>query len=292
MRLMVCGAGGMLGGAVRSAAAMRGHEVAARTRTELDITDADGVREALARARPQAVINCAAWTDVDGAESDPEGAALVNVRGAAILARACAADGAQLVHVSTDYVFDGEAPRDAGGEPRPYVESDSVGPRSAYGRSKLAGEREVTGASPAHAIVRTAWLFGAGGRNFVDTMLTLAGDHAEVKVVDDQTGCPTFAGHLAPALVQVAEDGMAGLMHVAGGGSCTWFALAREVFSQSGVECDVQPTDSQHFKRPAPRPAWSVLESERAATPRLPHWREGLTAHLAQRAAKAGGGHA
>jgi len=182
-----------------------------------------------------------------------------------------------VVHVSTDYVFDG-----AGAHP--YVESDATAPRSAYGRSKLAGEEEVLGVGAGHVVVRTSWLFGSGGRNFVDTMLALGAERDSVAVVTDQVGCPTWSGHLAAALVELAgRDGAAGIHHVAGGGSCSWHELAAEVFAQAGVPCRVVPTDSTRMARPAPRPAYSVLGSERADALRLPAWQEGVAGHLAER---------
>jgi dTDP-4-dehydrorhamnose reductase len=196
MRILVTGAGGMLGLALRRAGA--GQDVLGLTRAELDITDAAQVASALGGSRPGAVINCAAWTDVDGAQSDPEGAHAINAIGAGTLAQACAASGVHLVHMSTDYVFDGRGTR-------PYIESDPTGPRSVYGQSKLEGERLVGAASPEHLIVRTSWLFGEGGRNFVDTMLGLGAERSEVSVVTDQLGCPTWTGHLAPALIELAE---------------------------------------------------------------------------------------
>ncbi|HEX4108075.1 MAG TPA: dTDP-4-dehydrorhamnose reductase [Solirubrobacteraceae bacterium] len=279
MRVLVTGAGGMLGGAVSACARARGHELTALSHAELDIA-APG--EALRGLAPEVVINCAAWTDVDGAEADPDGAHALNGEAAGAVARACTRAGARLVHVSTDYVFDGDAPTGPDGAPRPWVESDPVRPRSAYGSSKLAGERAIAAAGPEHAIVRTAWLFGPGGKNFLDTMLTLGAEREEVSVVTDQVGCPTFTGHLAPALLEVAERGLSGLLHAAGGGACSWNELTREAFAQAGLECRVRETTSAEFVRPAPRPAWSVLASERGA-PRLPDWREGVRAHLALR---------
>src|SRR4051794_28050292 len=214
MRLLVTGAAGMLGRDVVAAAGRGGHEIVALARRDLDITDAAAVTRAVLDARPDAVINCAAWTDVDGAEAAEEQATAVNGAGAGHVARAAASAGALVVHVSSDYVFTGDATE-------PYTESSDVGPLSAYGRSKLAGERAVAQASPRAAIVRASWLFGPGGRNFVDTMLRLAAERDEVTVVDDQTGCPTYTGHLAVALVEIAERGLTGVLHVAGGGACT-----------------------------------------------------------------------
>jgi dTDP-4-dehydrorhamnose reductase len=276
MRIMVTGAGGMLARDVLITAERRNHEVAALDRGELDVCDARAVRAAVAAEKPDAIVNCAAWTDVDGAESNEEAALELNGRAPGLLASAASAHGCQLIHVSTDYVFDGTATR-------PYVESDATGPRSAYGRTKLAGELAVGAAGARHAIARTAWLFGAGGHNFVATMLALAaGGRDEVAVVTDQIGSPTFAGHLALALVEIAERGLAGIVHTAGSGRCSWNELARETFAQAGVSANVTAVTSEQFPRPAPRPAWSVLASERADAPVLPPWREGLRAYLAQ----------
>jgi dTDP-4-dehydrorhamnose reductase len=242
-----------------------GSDAVAHTRAELDVTDAAAVRDALAGAT---VINCAAYTDVDGAESDPEAAHAVNEHGARNVAEAAA----RVIYVSTDYVFDGSK---AG----PYVELDPVNPLSAYGRSKLAGERATLTASPHSVIARTSWLFGAGGRNFVETMLRLGEERDELRVVDDQVGCPTFTGHLAEALLELTVGGWHGFVHVAGGGSCSWFEFAREILSRAGLDCDVQPCTTEEFPRPAPRPSNSVLESERGA-PKLPAWQDGLDAYL------------
>jgi dTDP-4-dehydrorhamnose reductase len=235
------------------------------------------VRAALRDVRPDAAINCAAWTDVDGAEASEERATLVNGAGAGHVAAAAAEAGAFVVHVSTDYVFPGDAAE-------PYLEDAPTGPRSAYGRSKLAGELAVLDAAPdAHAIVRTAWVFGPHGRNFVDTMLRLGGERDEVTVVDDQVGCPTYTGHLARALVTVAERRSHGILHVAGGGRCSWWELARATFERAGLDVTVHRGRSADLDRPAPRPAFSVLASTRADAPTLPSWQEGLAAHLAAR---------
>jgi dTDP-4-dehydrorhamnose reductase len=276
MRILITGSGGMLARYVVAAAERQDHDVTAPTHAELDVCDRDAIDAALAAKRPDAVVNCAAWTDVDGAESHEPEALELNGGAPGLLAAAASARGAQLVHVSSDYVFDGESER-------PYLESDQAAPRSAYGRTKLAGEHAVLAAGSEHAIVRTAWLFGAGGRNFVTTMLELAGaGREEVSVVTDQVGSPTFAGQLADALVEVAERRVAGIQHIAGAGQCSWNEFAREIFSQAGVQCAVRPVLSNEFPRPAPRPAWSVLASERAEVPRLAPWREGLAAYLAE----------
>jgi dTDP-4-dehydrorhamnose reductase len=161
----------------------------------------------------------------------------------------------------------------------PYREDDPTGPAGAYGRSKLAGEILVAAAGE-HAVVRSAWLFGIHGRNFVGTMLRLAEDRDEVNVVADQFGCPTFTGHLASALVDIAERRLTGVLHVAGGGSCSWHELAQATFDEAGVDCRARPVTTAEFPRPAPRPAWSVLGSTRPDAPALPPWREGLSAYL------------
>jgi dTDP-4-dehydrorhamnose reductase len=264
----VTGASGMLGREVVRAAAE--HDVVALTHAELDITDRDAVANAV---RDSVVINCAGFTDVDGAEADEGAATLLNGAAPGYLAAAARA----IVHPSTDYVFDGT-------KREPYVESDPTGPRSAYGRSKLAGERAVAAANPHHVVVRTSWLFGIGGKNFVDTMLGLAGERDELRVVGDQVGCPTYVGHLARALVELAGSDAYGIHHVAGGGACSWFEFATEIFRQAEVDVRVAPCTTDEFPRPAPRPAYSVLGTERPDPIRLPDWRDGLAAYLAERA--------
>jgi dTDP-4-dehydrorhamnose reductase len=286
MRVLVSGASGMLGSDLMRAGARAGHELIGRSHGQMDITDEAAVREAFERLRPDAAVNCAAWTDVDGAERTADQAREVNGTGAGNVARAAAAAGVPCVHVSTDYVFSGEAPRDRAGNVRPYVESDATGPRSVYGASKLEGERQVLAASPRHAVVRSSWLFGTDGANFVATMLRLAeegGGRPSVRVVTDQIGSPTWTGHLAPALIGVLERELAGILHLAGGGHVSWNALAKETFRQAGIDCVVEAVTSAEMARPAPRPAWSALESERRDAEPLPDWREGLAGYLAAR---------
>jgi len=283
VKLLVTGAAGMLGHDVLRAGERGGHELIAIDLPELDITDADAVGSFFARERPEAAINCAAWTDVDGAESKRELAYAVNATGAGNLARAAAEIGTPMLHISTDYVFDGAAPRDAAGRERPYVESDPTGPRSVYGETKLAGEREVLAASPAHTIVRTAWLYGLDGGNFVDTMLRLAGEREAVQVVTDQIGSPTWSGHLAPAILGLLEREVRGLVHLTGAGAVSWNGFAKEIFRQAEVDCRVEPASSEQMARPAPRPAYSVLESERDDVLPMPPWQDGLAGYLAAR---------
>jgi dTDP-4-dehydrorhamnose reductase len=268
----------MLGLDLAAAGAAAGHDVIAMSRAQLDVVDAAAVRAAVDESRPDVVVNCAAYTNVDGAESEEAVAVAVNGDGAGHVAAAASGAGAWTIHVSTDYVFDGRASL-------PYVESDAVGPLSAYGRSKLAGERAVASAAPSsHTIVRSSWLFGAGGPCFPATMLRLGATREELSVVDDQIGCPTFTGHLAEALIGLAAEGAARrgsatILHVAGGGQCSWYEFAREIMARGGLSCDVRPGKTADLGRPAPRPAYSVLRSERDA-PELPHWRDGLASYL------------
>jgi dTDP-4-dehydrorhamnose reductase len=274
VRLLVTGAAGMLGHDVVAAAERLGLEVAAWDLPECDLTDAGATLDAVRRLGPRAVVNCAAYTNVDAAESDEATAERVNADAAGNLARACGAVGARLVHVSTDYVFDGS-------KAEPWIETDPVAPLGAYGRTKLHGEEQVAAALEDHAIVRTAWLFGPHGPNFVATMLRLATERDEVSVVTDQVGSPTYSGHLAPALVDMAERGDTGVFHGAGAGSCSWYELTLEAFDAAGVECRVLPTTSAQFVRPAPRPAYSVLGTIREPAIVLPPWQDGVRAHVA-----------
>jgi dTDP-4-dehydrorhamnose reductase len=206
------------------------------------------------------VLHAAAWTDVDGAESDPEGALRVNRDGTQNVVEL----GAPVVYFSTDYVFDGR-------EVEAYVESDEPAPLSAYGRSKLAGEQEVREGW----IVRSSWLYGWTGHNFLRTMLRLGAERDEVAVVDDQRGCPTYVGHLAEA-TRALLDRPHGVWHIAAQGECTWAEFAEAIFQEAGLTCRVRRISAEELGRPAPRPANSVLRSERPDAPRLPHWREGL----------------
>jgi dTDP-4-dehydrorhamnose reductase len=212
-------------------------------------------------------LHAAAWTNVDGAEDDPQSAAAVNVGGTQNVASL----GAPLVYFSTDYVFDGV-------KRTPYVESDPPAPRSAYGRTKLHGE---AAAGDGAWIVRSSWLFGWTGTNFVRTMLRLGEERDEVAVVDDQRGCPTYVGHLAEAVRELV--GLpAGVWHVAAGGDCTWAEFAEAIFEEAGIDCRVRRISTAALGRPAQRPAYSVLRSERPGAPQLPHWRDGLRACLAR----------
>jgi dTDP-4-dehydrorhamnose reductase len=284
MRLLIIGANGMLAHDVRLLAERAGHELVLVDLPELDITDEAAVNAFFERERPEASVNCAAWTDVDGAETKRAQAHAVNADGADNLARAAARLDTPLLHISTDYVFDGAPPLDGDGRPRPYVESDPTGPRSVYGTTKLEGERQVLDASAEHTVVRTSWLYGVNGRNFVDTMLRLSGEREAVQVVDDQIGCPTWSGHLAPALLGLLERRVHGLVHLAGAGAVSWNGFAQEIFRQAEVACRVEAATSEQMARPAPRPAWSALESERTDVLPMPPWQDGLAGYLAARA--------
>ena len=267
----------MLGRDVMRVAEQSGHDAIGLSHDELDITNAGAVERAIESEYPEAVINCAAWTDVDGAEAEFDQAVRANGHGARNLAAASARVGAKILLPSSDYVFDGT-------KQEPYVESDQVNPISAYGRSKLAGEGETIANNPRHFIVRASWLFGVNGKNFVDTMLNLGRTLDEVVVVKDQIGCPTYTGHLAEGLVRLVTWEDFGVFHMAGAGECSWYEFAIEIFAQAGVECRVLSQTSDMLDRPAPRPAYSVLVSEREPTIELPDWREGLAAFLAERA--------
>ena len=210
---------------------------------------------------PELVLHAAAWTDVDGAEADPDGAERANVGGT----RNVAALGAPLVYYSSDYVFSGE-------KREPYLESDPTGPVSVYGHTKLDGEQA---AGERAWIIRSSWLFGATGHNFLRTMLRLGAERDEISVVDDQRGCPTYVTHLAEATRRIVELPF-GVYHAAAAGDCSWKEFSEAIFEQAGLDCRVRAISSAELNRPAPRPAYSILRSEKPETPRLPHWREGL----------------
>lgn len=276
MRWLVTGAGGQLGHDLRLLlAADPAATVRATGHADLDITDPGAVADVLADFGPDVVVNAAAYTNVDRAESDEDAARAANATGPAVLAAASARSGARLVHLSTDYVFPGDATR-------PYEVDDPTGPRSAYGRTKLAGEQAVRELHPDGAyVVRTAWVYGLVGRNFVRTMVRLADDGVDPAVVDDQRGSPTWSAHLARGLVDLVRSGAApGTYHATGGGDTTWFELAREVFRLAGADPErVRPTTSDQYPSPVRRPAYSVLSSrswEQAGLPPLPLWREAL----------------
>jgi dTDP-4-dehydrorhamnose reductase len=257
-RVLITGAGGQLGRAL--AEAFGDEDVVALGHGHWDVSHPAPLLET-----PDLVLHAAAWTDVDGAEADPQGAAAVNVGGTANVS----ALGAPLVYFSSDYVFDGRK-----GEP--YLEDDAPNPQSAYGRTKLHGE---AAAGDRAWIVRTSWLFGSTGHNFVRTMLRLGAEREEVTVVHDQRGCPTYVGHLAESVRELVRRPF-GIWHLAADGDCTWAEFAEAIFDEAGLSCRVRPISTAELGRPAPRPAYSVLRSGKPGAPRLPHWREGLQACL------------
>lgn len=260
-RVLVTGAGGQLGGAL--VGAFSADEVLALDHAGWDVSSSAPALPWM----PELVLHTAAWTNVDGAESDPQGAAAVNIGGTAN----AAALGAPIVAYSTDYVFDGT-------KGAPYVESDTPSPRSVYGTTKLHAE---VAAGERAWIVRTSWLFGPTGHNFVRTMLRLGAERDEVSVVADQRGCPTYVGHLAVATRELVDRNSAyGVWHLAADGDCTWADFAEAIFEEAGLTCRVRRITTAEFDAPAARPADSVLRSEKGA-PLLPHWRVGLRDCLA-----------
>jgi dTDP-4-dehydrorhamnose reductase len=279
MKVLVTGAEGMLGRDVVLAAGNAGHAVVGFSHTELDVTDAAALGAKFELERPDVVVNCAAWTDVDGAEEAEEAAMAVNGRGAGNVAAAAAELGASVVYVSSDYVFDGA-------KGAPYVETDQPAPLSAYGRTKLAGEEATAAANKRHFVVRSSWLFGIGGSNFVETMLRLASTQSEVLVVRDQVGSPTYTWHLAYGVVRLIEGVEFGIHHMAAAGSCSWYDFAREIFEQAKVDCLVLSATTEMLGRPAPRPPYSALVSQREHAIELPPWGDGLAAYLSQRSAE------
>jgi dTDP-4-dehydrorhamnose reductase len=278
-RWLVTGAGGQLGSDLVAVLTAAGDEVVGLTRADLDISDERSVRAAVDRVWPDVVINAAAYTAVDAAETDEDEAYRVNATGPGVLATATSGR-ARLLHVSTDYVFDGQGSA-------PYAEGDPTEPRSAYGRTKLAGERAALGVHPDAYVVRTAWVYGAGGGNFVKTMAALEAKHDTISVVDDQRGSPTWSRDLAYGLVALGRSAAApGVYHCTNGGEATWYDLARAVFEELGADPGrVQPTTTDAFPRPAPRPAYSVLGTQRwqaAGLTPLRDWRVALSAAFAE----------
>ncbi len=254
-RWLVTGAAGMLGQDLVAALAQQSEEVTGLTRRDLDVTDASAVLAAIRAYQPEFVVNCAAWAAVDDAEAHEHQALRVNGDGPGYVAAACAEVGARLVHISTDYVFQGDGTR-------PYAEDDPPAPRTAYGRTKLAGEeavrRELDGTA---YVVRTAWLYGAYGPNFVRTMIRLERERAAIDVVNDQHGQPTWTAVVAGQIIELVRAGApGGTYHATSSGETTWFGLAREVFRLLGAnESRVRPVTTEQYPRPAPRPAYSVL---------------------------------
>jgi dTDP-4-dehydrorhamnose reductase len=280
MRIEVVGSRGQLGRELLTTLAGTSHQASGHDVESVDIRNPESVAALLDDVRPDAVINCAAWTRVDAAEAEEAAAHAVNAEGPRVLAEACQPRGILLCHLSTDYVFDGTATE-------PIDEAAAPNPRSAYGRGKLAGETAVRVALASHQIVRTAWLYGQEGPNFVLTMLRLARERGALRVVADQWGSPTWTGHLAPALVRLVERGTPGTYHLTNSGSTTWHDFAQAIVEDAGLRVPVEAIPSSDFPTPAPRPIFSVLANrawqELGEAP-LPPWRDGLRAYLAQRA--------
>lgn len=272
MRVLVTGAGGQVGTELVDAFTGNGHEVVACTRAELDVADRDSVLGAITSTAPDAVVHAAAWTDVDGCESDTDRAFAVNALSCRHVADAARIVGARVCYLSTDYVF-------AGDSSAPYTEWDATSPRSVYGHSKLAGEREL---GPEHTIVRTSWVFGEHGHNIVKTILRLAGEHDTLSFIDDQIGHPTAADDLASMIVRLVVGRRPGLFHVTNQGAVSWFEFARSVMEAAGLDADrVRPISTDDFtpKRPAHRPANSVLDNAAlrlSGLELLPDYREPL----------------
>ena len=277
MKILVTGAGGMLGRAVVGHCRGRGDEVFAYERGELDITEDAAVMDAFSSARPDACINCAAWTDVDGCELDPQRAFLVNARGVEILATAARTFGASLVTVSTDYVFDGR-------QEGPYTQRDDPHPSSAYGAAKLEGERRAQIASARTVVVRSGWIFGPGGRNFLSAVPDLLRAGKRLKAITDAYGTPTYAPDLAARLRELAELDLPGIYHVVNAGEGTSFeGFVREAAARLGLEPDLEPVTMDALNRPAPRPRNSRLRcllSEAIGLAPLRDWRDALREYI------------
>ncbi len=281
MRIEVIGSRGQLGRELMRTLAGSPHRASGHDVESVDIRDPDSVAALLDREQPDAVINCAAWTRVDAAETEEVAASGINADGPRVLAEACRDRGLLLCHLSTDYVFDGTATQ-------PIDETATPNPQSAYGRGKLAGEEAVRAVLPSHQIVRTAWLYGQAGPTFVLTMRRLAGERGGLRVVADQWGSPTWTGHLAPALVRLVERGESGIYHLTNAGSTTWHGFAEAIVEEAGLKVPVTAISTAEFPTPAPRPEYSVLANRAWAElgeASLPPWRDGLRAYLAERAA-------
>jgi dTDP-4-dehydrorhamnose reductase len=276
VRIEVVGSRGQLGRELLDTLSGTGHRASGHDVESVDIRSPQSVADLLDGVLPDALINCAAWTRVDAAETAEGEAQRVNADGPRVLAEACRARDILLCHLSTDYVFDGTATS-------PIDETAPPAPRSAYGRTKLAGEQAVRQTWRRHQIVRTAWLYGQQGPNFVLTMLRLAREGRPLRVVADQHGSPTWTGHLALAIVRLVERGDIGTFHLTSAGVCTWHGLAEAIMAEAGLDVPVEPIASAEYPTPAPRPAYSVLDNRRwrqLGEPPLPGWREGLHAYM------------
>jgi dTDP-4-dehydrorhamnose reductase len=276
MRALITGGGGMLAQALVPALEGAGHQVLALSRRDADVAQSGSLEHPIRVFQPDWLVNLAAFTKVDECEAQADSAYLVNAMGARNAAQTASVAEIPILTVSTDYVFDGESTR-------PYREYDPPGPRSVYGASKLAGELAVRELHPRHLIVRTAWLYGRGGSNFVDTILRKARAGEALRVVDDQRGSPTSTTDLADGLLRLMAAGQFGTYHCTNSGDCTWYELAVYLLDRAGVRVDIKSTDSTALARPAPRPSYSVLSNllfEHVTGHRMPHWQQAVDRHL------------
>ena len=280
MKVLILGAGGQLGSELARSCSAVGDDVVATSRSEIDIADGARVRDVVRAQRPDVVFNAAAYTAVDRAETEVQAAEMINGRAAGRVAEVCRDLVVRLVHYSTDYVFDGLATE-------PIAEEAQPAPTGAYGRSKLNGERAVAASGAEAYIVRTSWVYGLEGANFIKTVLRVTGERGSMSVVDDQRGSPTWARDLAVASRRLVDAGPAGTYHLTNAGDCTWYELARETLRIVGVNADLAPITSAEFGARARRPSYSVLSNQKlqtaGVTPPRP-WRDALTAYIGERA--------
>jgi dTDP-4-dehydrorhamnose reductase len=276
MRITIFGATGLLGKALMRE--WHGDEVTGLGSRDADIRSQEDIRRAITQHRPECIVLAAAYTDVDGCETNRDRAFAVNCEGAARVAQAAAKSGSQFLFLSTDYVFDGS-------KESPYEIDDPIAPQSVYGRSKAEAEAKIREILPTSCILRTSWVFGAGGKCFPDTILRLAASRNELDVVNDQRGCPTYTIDLARVIIQLCRKGTTGTVHVTNSGECTWFDFASEIVHRAGLSTHVRPTSSDRFPRPAKRPAYSVLSSASLQQHGIavPPWQDALLRFLEER---------
>jgi len=276
MKAMILGASGLLGKALIRE--WTGDDVVGLSSRDVDIRDADRVRDVVEKARPDWIVLAAAYTNVDDCESHPDLAFAVNRDGAVNVAQAAKKVRAKLVFLSSDYVFDGK-------KTSPYETGDARNPQSVYGRSKAEAEIKLLDVLPECCIARTSWLFGTGGKSFPDTILKLAASRPALDVVNDQRGCPTYSVDLARAIIRLCRNHASGIVHVTNAGDCSWFEFAREIVKEAGMTTGVRPVSSQQMARPAPRPAYSVLSSKSLEKYgiAMPAWQDALERYLQER---------
>ncbi|MBN2298772.1 MAG: dTDP-4-dehydrorhamnose reductase [Deltaproteobacteria bacterium] len=280
MKVVVAGANGLLGHEVARVCAGCGDEVIETDLVQdfrrLDITDKDAVQNFLEREKPSWLVNCAAYTDVDGCEEREDLAFLLNAKAPGYLAQACSKSGTRLLHISTDYVFDGE-------KADPYTEEDPTNPLSVYGKSKLAGEEAIRSGTEEYIIVRPQWLFGPHGKNFVSTILGIARERASINVVNDQKGSPTYSKDLARAIRALIDSDAQGIFHVCNRGRASWYDLAKKAIELTELETEVVPVSTSEFVRPAPRPKNSILSTKkftRITEKLMPMWQISLQLYI------------